>query len=293
MSRLASYPVDLHMHSRFSDGLHTPHELAEMAKKLCLNTIALSDHDTVSGIAAMKAAVETVNRDGEAPLRLIPALELSCGADSHTHILGYGVDENHPLLLRELDAARNRRLNRMEQMLKRMGAQGAVFSKDALARLLTPGTGRAHLARELITMGMVNTMQQAFDRYLGPGCPGYVSMDRLSAAEGVRLLRETGAVPVLAHPMRLRLTEEARLALMEELAAAGLGGVEAWHPSVDRQQAIRLDRWARQKGLLVTGGSDFHGDPNTSVSMARMPSGWITWQEDLQRLELACLHRQS
>lgn len=286
MSRLVSYPVDLHMHSRFSDGLHTPEALARMARKLCLRAVALCDHDTVSGIDAMADAA-SAGEDGQ-QLDFIPAVELSCGADSNTHILGYGVDSRNARLLAEMDAARNRRQKRMETMIQRMTDLGAVFPEEALRRLLTPGTGRAHMARELIALGMVNTMQQAFDRYLGPGKPGYVSMERLSAADGIRLLREAGALPVLAHPMRLRLPDETRIALMEELAQAGLAGVEAWHPSADGRQAMQLDRWARRKGLLVTGGSDFHGDPNTSVSMGRMPSGWKTWQEDLQALQEAC-----
>lgn len=290
MSRLVSYPVDLHMHSRFSDGLHTPEELTRMAHRLCLNAVALCDHDTVSGISAMADAVAAPAGEAGQKLDFIPAVELSCGADSNTHILGYGVDCHSTKLLSELDAARNRRKQRMETMIQRMTELGASFPEEALRRLLTPGTGRAHMARELIALGMVSTMQQAFDRYLGPGKPGYVSMERLSAADGIRLLRDAGAVPVLAHPVRLRLNDETRIALMEELCSAGLAGVEAWHPSADGRQAMQLDQWARRRGLLVTGGSDFHGDPNTSVSMGRMPSGWKTWQDDLHKLQEACIN---
>ena len=288
MSRLVSYPVDLHMHSRFSDGLHTPEELTRMARKLCLHAVALCDHDTLDGLSAMADAVKASSGEDSRKLDFIPAVELSCGADSNTHILGYGVDADNARLLSELEAARNRRQKRMETMIQQMTDLGARFSDDAIQRLLIPGTGRAHMARELISLGMVNTMQQAFDRYLGAGKPGYVSMERLSAADGIRILREAGALPVLAHPMRLRLPDEARIALMEELVSAGLAGVEAWHPSADKRQAMQLDRWARRKGLLVTGGSDFHGDPNTSVSMARMPSGWTAWQDDLQALQESC-----
>lgn len=288
MGRLTGYPVDLHMHSCYSDGLHTPSELVNMAQKLCLTTIALCDHDTVSGLEVMMDAISESEKETGRRVEFIPAVELSCGEDSKTHLLGYGADCRNPALMQELSAAMNRRKNRMERMIQNLSEIGVVFSGDALQRLRKPGTGRANLARELIRLGVVNTMQQAFDRYLSPGRPGFAAIKRLGAAEGIRLLSDAGAVPVLAHPMRLPLNGEARIALMEELVKAGLGGIEAWHPSADGKQAMQLESWARRKGLLVTGGSDFHGDPNTSVAMGHMPSGWKSWQEDVLALKNAC-----
>ncbi|MBE5778941.1 MAG: PHP domain-containing protein [Clostridiales bacterium] len=282
MGRLISYSVDLHMHSSFSDGLHTPAELVSKARKLRLETIALCDHDTVAGLKAMEDAIG--EDAGENPVRLIRCVELSCGAEANIHLLGYHVDAENRLLLSEMEAARNRRLARMEKMIGRLEGLGIVFTQEARARLLIPGTGRAHLARELIAAGVVNTMQQVFDRYLDVGRPGYEPMEKLSAVEGVRLLRHAGALPVLAHPMRLRMTEEARLALMEELAANGLMGIEAWHPSSTGRQGVQLESWARRRNLLVTGGSDYHGEANSSISMGRMPPGWRNWREDTEKL---------
>lgn len=282
MGRLISYSVDLHMHSSFSDGLHTPAELVSKARKLRLETIALCDHDTVAGLKAMEDAIG--EDAGENPVRLIRCVELSCGAEANIHLLGYHVDAENRLLLSEMEAARNRRLARMEKMIGRLEGLGIVFTQEARARLLIPGTGRAHLARELIAAGVVNTMQQVFDRYLDVGRPGYEPMEKLSAVEGVRLLRHAGALPVLAHPMRLKMTEEARLALMEELAANGLMGIEAWHPSSTGRQGVQLESWARRRNLLVTGGSDYHGEANSSISMGRMPPGWRNWREDTEKL---------
>ena len=283
MGRLISYSVDLHMHSCFSDGLHTPAELVEQARKLRLETVALCDHDTVDGLAVMeKAVLDTA--EGAPPLRFVKCVELSCGAEANIHLLGYHVDAQNEELLSEMEAARERRLDRMGKMIRRLEGLGVLLSEEAQARLLIPGTGRAHLARELIAAGVVNTMQQVFERYLDVGRPGYEPMEKLTALEGVQLLRRAGAVPVLAHPMRLRMGEEARLALMEELAAHGLMGVEAWHPSVTGRQGVRLERWARSRRLLVTGGSDYHGEANSSVAMGRMPSGWNSWQADTENL---------
>lgn len=283
MGRLISYSVDLHMHSCFSDGLHTPAELVLQARKLRLETIALCDHDTVDGLAVMDEAVRDT-AENMLPLRFVKCVELSCGAEANIHLLGYHVDAANHRLLSEMKAARERRLDRMGKMIRRLEGLGISLSGEAKTRLLIPGTGRAHLARELIAAGVVNTMQQVFERYLDVGQPGYEPMEKLSATEGVRLLRQAGAVPVLAHPMRLRMSEEARLALMEELTANGLMGVEAWHPSVTGRQGAQLERWARRHHLLVTGGSDYHGEANSSVSMGHMPSGWNNWQADTQKL---------
>lgn len=283
MGRLISYSVDLHMHSCFSDGLHTPAELVQQARKLRLETIALCDHDTVDGLASMEKALQD-SCEGMPPLRFVKCVELSCGAEANIHLLGYHVDTENRTLLSEMEAARNRRLDRMGKMIRRLEGLGITLSEEARKRLLIPGTGRAHLARELIATGVVNTMQQVFERYLDVGRPGYEPMEKLTALEGVRLLRQAGAVPVLAHPMRLRMSEAARLALMEELADNGLMGIEAWHPSVTGRQGTQLERWAGRHHLLVTGGSDYHGEANSSVSMGHMPSGWNNWRADTEKL---------
>ena len=133
-------------------------------------------------------------------------------------------------------------------------------------------------------MGLVSTVAQAFDRYLGKGKPGYVPRKCPTAQEGVALLKAAGATPVLAHPCRLGLETAALYSFVLSLKEAGLAGLEAWHPSANRTQAMELDRFARRNGLLVTGGSDFHGDANTQAALGHMPSGWNRWQEDSQLL---------
>mgnify|MGYP002538362432 FL=1 len=283
MSQTIAYPVDLHVHSRFSDGLFSPEELAARAVRAGIRQMALCDHDTLEGIQPMKRAAAASLLPGGERMRFFPSLELSTG-DGNTHVLGYGADTENAVLLRTLEEIRRSRLTRMEEMLERLETLGIHLPEERRARLLVPGTGRAHLARELVGMGLVSTVAQAFDRYLDTGKPGYVPRKCPTALEGVALLKAAGAAPVLAHPYRLGLETAAMCSFLLSLKEAGLAGVEAWHPSANRTQAMELDRFARRNGLLVTGGSDFHGDANTQVSLGHMPSGWNTCREDAQLL---------
>ena len=283
------YPLDLHLHSTFSDGLLTPPALCAHGAAAGLTVLALCDHDTVDGLAPMAAAVEEHNRlfPSGAPLRFLPAIEVSSGPGGRTHVLGYGADPEDPALRAFLAATVKDRRERAGGILARLRAEGVVLSPEALARLDTPAVGRAHIARELVACGAVHTMAQAFGRYLAEGKSCYVPRKVPTALETVQMLRHAGAVPVLAHPLRLGLEEPAQYMLIRELREAGLLGVEAYHPSADRAGAARLAHFARSQGLLATGGSDFHGDANARVSMGRMPAGWTAWQSDLAALESA------
>ena len=283
MSQTIAYPVDLHVHSRCSDGLFSPEELAARAVRGGIRQLALCDHDTLEGIQPMKRAVAASLLPGGERMRFFSSLELSTG-EGNTHVLGYGADGENAALCRTLEEIRRSRLTRMEEMLERLEALEIRLPEERRARLLVPGTGRAHLARELMGMGLVSTVAQAFDRYLGWGKPGYVPRKCPSAQEGVALLKAAGAAPVLAHPYRLGLETAAMYSFILSLKEAGLAGVEAWHPSANRTQAMELDSFARRNGLLVTGGSDFHGDANTQAALGHMPSGWSCWQEDSQLL---------
>lgn len=280
----AGYPVDLHLHSRFSDGLLTPEALAEEAKKRRLRLIALCDHDTTAGLTAMAQAVAAVNRQEGEPLYLIPSIELSAGLNAKTHLLGYGLNPDDPALQACLTAAREDRRERLSKMLALLEDQGVTLSPENRAALNVDAAGRAHVARALIRQGVVNTMAQAFQRYLGEGKCAYVPRKTLPATQAVALLKSAGAIPVLAHPCRLALENAAFQALLEALKEAGLQGLEAYHPSAAGKEAQRLARLARQTGLLVTGGSDFHGDPHARVAMGRMPSGWQSCLSDAQAL---------
>lgn len=280
--------VDLHLHSLYSDGLYSPAALCERAAQAGLTHLALCDHDTLEGLAPMGLAVEAMNAQGETPLTFFPGVEVSTGEGGRIHVLGYGADSESPLLTQWFEGARERRQKRFEQMLSKLTALGISVPRHLLPSPSHHGpVGRAHLARALIQMGVVTTMAQAFDRYLAEGKPIYVPYDHLSAGEAVALLRKAGCVPVLAHPARLPLATAQRPALIQSLQDQGLLGIEVFHPSASRRDVNELYALAKRQGLLVTGGSDFHGDENTAVRVGTLPAGWTTLQEDVAALQKA------
>ena len=271
--------VDLHLHSTFSDGTRTPEELCRMARKAGVGTLALCDHDTTAGWQAMAQAAQ---REG---LRLIPGVEVSTGESGNVHVLGYGRQLFAEGMQAFLHRVASDRASRAASILDKLGELGhAVPEEVRLSLLQNPGVGRPHIARALIDMGVVNTVKQAFDRLLARGRPAYVPRQLPSTAEAIRTMRSFGVTPVLAHPLQMELDWPAMTALIAEWQGAGLMGLEAYHSSVHAQDARRLDSLARSMGLLVTGGSDYHGDPASTVHIGRLPAGWPGRAEDLSAL---------
>ena len=274
--------VDLHLHSVFSDGLKTPDELCQMAVKSGVTHAALCDHDTVNGLPAMREAAE---KHG---LSMIPGVEISTGRGGKMHILCYGENVESPQMKAFLDSMAQERIGRAAAMMEKLSNEGIHIPEERRDELLMmPSIGRAHIARELIAMGVVNTMQQAFDRYLLEGRPAYVPRTEQPTARTVEKLRAMRVAPVLAHPMRSGMELPAIHAFIHSLIECGLAGVEAYHPSANARAARALDGLARQEGLLVTGGSDYHGDPGSTVRIGRLPAGWPGRKDDLEALQSA------
>lgn len=277
--------VDLHVHSVFSDGLKTPDELCAMAAKAGVAHIALCDHDSVNGLPAMR---EAAAKHG---LTMIPGVEISTGRGGKMHILCYGENVESPQMKAFLESMAQERTGRAAAMMEKLANEGIHVPEERRAELLAmPSVGRAHIARELIAMGVVNTMPQAFDRWLLEGRPAYVPRAELATAQTVEKLRAMRVVPVLAHPMRSGLEPTALHAFLHSLIECGLAGVEAWHPSANARAARVLDRLSRQENLLVTGGSDYHGDPGSTVRIGHLPAGWPARQNDLSALKSAISH---
>ena len=281
-------PIDLHLHSTFSDGVRTPEELCELALSLNMEVIALCDHDTTEGLAPMADSLRRRNSAGKR-LRCLPSVELSTGAEGRTHLLGYGVNAENPALQRAIHALRRMRAERGRQMVEAMRKLGIEIPAAFLPAENTDGSaiGRPHIARALILMGTVQTVDQAFERYLTAGKPAYVPLEHGSAEQGVEMLRAAGAVPVLAHPVRIGLSQPMLESLITSLQARGLGGVEVYHPSASRRDIRMLEAIADRHGLLVTGGSDFHGDRGTRARMGGLPGNWRNWANDFDLLEQA------
>lgn len=271
--------VDLHVHSTCSDGVKTPEELCRTAQKTGVEVLALCDHDSADGVPRMQQALQ-----GSA-VTLVPGVEISTGQGGGTHILCYGPGVLSPQMQRFLHEMAQERIRRADEMIRLLARAGAVIPQERREALLaSPSVGRPHIARALVEAGAVHTVKQAFERYLAQGRPAYVPRRLLPTAQTVEALSRMHVLPVLAHPVRLGLEHTALHALVASLREAGLRGMEAWHPSASARSAAQMDALAREQKLLVTGGSDYHGEPGSTVQMGRLPSGWERRSDDVQQL---------
>jgi predicted metal-dependent phosphoesterase TrpH len=242
--------VDLHTHSTASDGVLAPAQLVTLAVARGLRVLGLTDHDTVAGLAEATAAANA------AGLQLVPGIELSTHVTAgEAHVLGYYVDPAHPALADALTRFRDARADRARTMVERLAAAGAQVDYARVQELAGGAIGRPHVARALVEAGHATSINDAFERYLVRGRPGYVERYRLTPPEAVRLIRAAGGVAVLAHPYSV-----ADLATtLPELLAAGLGGLECYYGDYDDTQCQTLLALATQHNLVPTGGTDFHG----------------------------------
>lgn len=250
--------ADLHTHSNVSDGIDPPAHLVEMAEELELGAVALTDHDTLDGL---KDFLSTGHSDC---VRLVPGVEISTTyREKEAHLLGYFVPPDAIRLQKRLRWLEDVRKRRFPKMVDRLEELDIEFSdediEDVLEGVQTPG--RPHLARLLVESGVVEDTVEAFDIYLGKGRPGYVKKDLMDIEEGIDLLRETGSVPVLAHPFTVKL--DALDDDLKDLKDMGMLGIEVHyeyghlHLNPDNE---RLARIAEKLDLIPTGGSDHHGD---------------------------------
>lgn len=271
--------ADLHMHSTASDGQYAPDALMRLAHGAGLDTVALTDHDSMDGVeAAGKAAREL-------GMTLIPGVELSCGAEKEIHILGYGLDMADGALTAFCRAKREEREARGRRMVAQLEANGMFISLERVRELAHGVIARPHVARALVEAGYANGIQDAFDRYLLPGKCGYAPKRDVKVAEAVALIHGAGGVAVLAHPVKLGCGEALLSSLVDEWAGQGLDGLEAYHPSAQSNHAAHLERLAREKGLLVTGGSDFHGERvREDRALGCEVEHWRTMEQDVRAL---------
>lgn len=242
--------ADLHLHTHFSDGTFSPEELAAHAREHGLDAVALTDHDSVEGCERMEQACR---REG---LEFIPGAELTAEVTGQeVHVLGYWMDLSSPRLRAELRRFQGVRQQRVCEMVSRLNDSGVGLSESlvrSLARCEAPG--RLHVARALVEQGFARDHDQAFDRFLKRGRPGFVPKARMSAEEAVGLIREAGGVAVLAHPGLYRNDS-----LIGRLKDAGIDGLECWHTRHSAEASEGYSRKAAELDLVATGGSDCHG----------------------------------
>lgn len=248
--------IDLHTHSSVSDGTDTPAELVARAQAAGLDVVALSDHDTHGGIGEARAAAE------QCGLALVPAIELSCEQDGRSvHVLGYGGDPRHPELVAELDRILRGRRDRVPTMVARLNDLGLDLDMDDVAAQAREATsiGRPHVADALVAAGHVPDRSAAFADYLAEGRPAYVGRYAPDVAEGIRLLRDAGAVPVVAHPWGRDSRGVLDAETLAGLFSRGLAGLEVDHVEHDAADRQALRRLGRAHDVLMTGSSDYHG----------------------------------
>jgi predicted metal-dependent phosphoesterase TrpH len=260
--------VDLHIHSTASDGSLSPVGILETAKKVGLRAIAITDHDTLEG------SVEALRHHHSYGVEVLPGIEISVSVDSGTmHILGYLIRLDDVPLRQTLKVVQEARAHRNLEIVKRLQGLGVDINHDEVLEVSGGGQiGRPHIAQVLVQKGAVQNIDQAFNKFLKRGRPTYVERYRLLPVEAIQAILRAGGVPVLAHPFTLNAKTEGDLdRILTELKQAGLKGVEVYYPRHGLELTARYERLAQRHGLLITGGTDFHGTvtPGVHIGVGR------------------------
>lgn len=242
--------ADLHIHTTASDGIYSPAEIIEQAVAVGLSTIAITDHDTVGGIS-------TLDTNKEKRVNIIAGIEFSCNClGEEIHILGYMHDVNHPKLLAMVENISVLRKERLLKMLSRLNDRGYAITMDDLRQATGSALswGRPHLAKILIRKGYFSTVGEVFEKLLYSGGPVFIPRTKPEYTEVIDLMHEIGGISILAHPGIIKNTQ-----CIDTVLDAGIDGIEIYHPKNDLACRHRLEAIAKDRGCLVTGGSDFHG----------------------------------
>jgi predicted metal-dependent phosphoesterase TrpH len=259
--------IDLHCHSTASDGTLAPRDVARLAKDTGLSALALTDHDTVAGIGEAASAAGSLGID------FLPGIELSCiyPRPGTMHLLGYGIDPNSPALknlTRILIEGRDRRNVQMIQKLRESGIPITLKEVEDIAG--GEVIGRPHMARALIDKNIVTTTAEAFRVYLGSTGIAWVDKEQLTPRQAIEMVKQSGGLAVLAHPIQLRKTNDAQLkATIKDLVDMGLDGIEVIHSDHRETYIDKLIDIAKKYGLCMTGGSDFHGSNKPYIKLGR------------------------
>ena len=260
--------IDLHVHSTASDGTLTPAEVVDHAVEVGLSAFALTDHDTLSGIVEAKIRAAYHKAQGH-PIEVYPGVEISAAYKNRDiHILGLLVDETDEVLERLLASFLENRNRRNEKMIEKFAEHGITLTMDDLTEDAPDSViTRAHFARALMKKGIVASIQEAFEKYVGDDGPCYVPREYMSPEQAIYSIKKAGGVPVLAHPLLYKLPHDELYALVEHLKKAGLAGIEVYYSNNRGQDEVNVKALANHFGLIATGGSDFHGSVKPSIEL--------------------------
>ena len=271
--------IDLHAHSSASDGTASPAALVRQAAAAGLDVVALTDHDTTAGWDEAEDA-------RPAGLRLVRGAEISCTHGGISlHLLAYLFDRGHPPLVQALQRLRASRLGRAELMVQRLVADGVPVTWGQVQGLAGGTVGRPHVAQALVEAGLVGSVEEAFsDEWIGTGGRYWAGKEDLDVLQAIRLVRDAGGVAVFAHPAASSRGRTVGEHVIEEMAAAGLAGLEVEHPDHTEEARRRMRDVAGALGLFVTGSSDFHGT-NKDVALGAWTTGEAAFAELVDRAE--------
>ncbi|SFJ06742.1 PHP domain-containing protein [Thermoflavimicrobium dichotomicum] len=275
--------ADLHAHTTASDGLFSPRDLVKHAHAKGLQAVAITDHDTVDG-------VEEARQEGEKwGIEVVPGVELSTlWHGKEIHVLGYYIETNHSHLLEKLQAQRDTRKLRNQMMIEKLNELGIPIQMDDVLKKKRShssklNVGRPHIAEVLVEMGVVSSINEAFDKYLGKDGLAYVTPQRISPFEAIDLIKKSGGVAVLAHPGLYKQDD-----LIPQLVSHGLVGLEVNHPDHTDEDKKRYQEWVKKYHLIATAGSDFHGERQGSMYHAELGTCTVALSQ-LEALKKAVL----
>jgi predicted metal-dependent phosphoesterase TrpH len=257
--------ADLHLHTVFSDGTNTPQEVVREGKKAGLYAIALADHDTTDGI---EPAIKAGKIEG---LEVLSGIELSAEySGKEIHILGYLIDYKAPKLKARLDKLKHNRIERVHNIIAKLKKEaGLDLNPGTVFEIANGGAvGRLHIARAMVKDGVVGSLSEAFQKYIGDKCPGYVLGFKFTPQEAIKLIKDAGGVPVLAHPYIIHNDD-----LILELVKDGIMGMEVYYPEHTQGMINFYLDFCAKNNLLVTGGSDCHGSakPEARIGSIKIP----------------------
>ena len=260
--------LDLHIHTTASDGSLTPTQGVQLARKKGFSLIAVTDHDTMGGVAEALEAGKKYNVD------VVPGVEISSGVTLEVHMLGYGMSPDHPVMKAMMEDMRAARVERMERIIENLQKMGVPITVEEVEAVAGGAIGRPHIAQVLIAHGLVPDVRTAFREYIGVGAKAYVERRKMTSEQVIANIRDAGGVPVLAHGGLLRISEVELNQWIDSMAKKGLMGLECYHNAHTPQMERLLRAAAERNGLLVTGGSDFHGASRPDVEMGTGLSRW-------------------
>ena len=278
--------VDLHIHTTASDGTFTPEQVISHAHQLKLKAIAITDHDTVAG------SKEALGSGVPPSLGFLTGVEISAtpppfypGSGSF-HLLGYSIRLDDPKLNRTLEKLQHARKNRNPAIINRLNELGISITLDEVRKEAGEGQlGRPHIAQLMVKKGVVASINEAFDQFLGTGKPAYVDKQRVECFKAIEIIQDAGGVPVLAHPGLLDYQTENQLdELIGKLKKAGIQGVEVYYSGHTPDQTRLYAALAQRHDLLMTGGSDFHGAIQPEIEMGSGQGDLIVPYELFEKL---------